>query len=919
MDDESPLHAEVRERESALLALLAEAEAGHGRLLAEETERLRMASRANAGEGPERAPREEPASDGQRERAARAAERERVRKADAAEREAANRLRLGEAERRLRELKRHAKEILGLDARAASVGAAAPTWVDIAGLENALDEAERIGLEIERRRALRDALEEAIADYTAAIADLAERAERNEPPASLDASLKSLERAEAACVSAAREAAVSPDSVPRMREASGRARAVVAVADRLVGKFRASRKMRTRVLVALAVVALAALGHFALLSRSTVEVRVALPDGMPEGGAVAAFLDGKPLSRSDIPSNGPTVWRVPELGQAELRIVAPGYDDFARSVSVRYGRNRAGEAELVRSKGALSVTSDLPGAEVRVEVKDTAVTGVAPCSFDLPTGEYEIVVAKGLLQATRRASVEKGRNAAVHVPVPRAGLELAALPAKSRFTLSRGEGAPIASGELPASLAELPAGDYRIDFRFGEITASREVSVAAGETGKIVAVLPLGDLRIESSGTREPPSYRLIRAGSEESSGKTPAVLRNLNEGEVELSATDGTFTVVRTARVRPGEETVVSADFSYGGAKIESVPSPCDLELTLPGHPPMRGRTPFEAAKLLEGEYAVRLTFDGVEHAGSLAVKGNGVASASFTLPIGSIKIPRTVKDAEHRAERLDGTLAKPIPAGEETALRTGDYVVRSRYRGILVESPVTIKTSLRTDCDPFAQAGTLYLATNAPGAKYALRSLGAASFTLTGSTPERIEHMPFGSYAVTFTHEGEGYSQTREFEMKDATSQQMCAFSRNIFEAVKDRDMIGFEAVTERFPQSREAIWNAIYERSRAGTFREPPYRDDASSGWVISKRYVYADSLNLIGPSKACYHVAMVSEMGDHREVQVVTVTSKLTTTTQPEIRQTYSADFNRDASRELSRKFVDDLRTKLSPKQ
>jgi hypothetical protein len=919
MDDELPLHAEVRAKESALLALLAEAEAGHGRLLAEETERLRMASRTNAVEGAEQAPRGEPASDSQREQAARAAERERVRKAEAAEKEAANRLRLGEAEKRLRVLKRHAQDILGLGARASGVGAAAPRWADIAGLENALSEAEKIGLEIERRRASRDALDEAVAGYAAAIADLAEKAERNEPPASLDASLKSLKRAEAACVSAAREAGVSPDAVPRMREESERARAAVAVADRLVGKFRASRRMRTRVLVALAVVALAVLGHFALLSRSTVEVSVVLSDGMPEGGAVTAFLDGKPLSRSGIPADPPTVWRVSKLGQAELRIVAPGYDDFARSVSVRYGSNKAGAAELARSKGALSVTSDLPGAGVRIEGKETAVTGVAPCSFDLPTGEYEIVVSKGLIRAARRASVGKGRNATVHVPVPRAGLELDAVPAKSRFTLSRGDSAPIASGELPASLAELPAGDYRIDFRFGETTASREVSVAAGETEKIVAVLPLGDLRIESSGTQEPPSFRLLRAGNEEANGKTPAVLRNLNEGEVEISASDGTFTVRRAARVRPGEETVVSVDFSYGGAKIESEPSPCDLELALPGHPPMKGRTPFDAAKLLEGEYSVRLTFDGVEHTGSLAVKGNGVASANFTLPIGSIRIPRTVRDAEHRAERLDGTLAKLIPAGEETALRAGDYVVKSRYRGILVESPVTIKTSLRTDCDPFAQAGTLYLATNAPGAKYALRSLGAASFTLTGSTPERIEYMPFGSYAVTFTHEGEGYSQTREFEVRDATSQQMCVFSRNIFEAVRDRDMIGFDAVTERFPQSREAIWNAIYQRSRTGTFREPPYRDNASSGWVISKRYVYADSLNLIGPSKACYHVAMVSEMGDHREVQVVTVTSKLTTTTQPEIRQTYSADFDRDASRELSRKFVDDLKAKLSQKQ
>lgn len=401
------------------------------------------------------------------------------------------------------------------------------------------------------------------------------------------------------------------------------------------------------------------------------------------------------------------------------------------------------------------------------------------------------------------------------------------------------------------------------------------------------------------------------RAGREEASGKTPAVLRNVTEGEVELSASDGTFTLCRTARVKPGEETVVSADFRYGSAKIESVPAPCDLELALPGHAPIKGRTPFEAAKLLEGEYSVRLTFDGVEHTGSLAVKGNGVASASFTLPIGSIKIAATVKGAEHRVERSDGTLAKLIPAGEETALRAGDYIVKTRYRGILVESPVTIKTSLRTDLDPFTQSGTLYLTTNALGSKYSLRSLGPVSFTLTGTTPERIEYLPFGPYTVTFTHEGEGYSQTKELEMKDTTAQQACFYARNIFEAVKDREMIGFDVFTERFSQSRDAVWAALYENSRAGTFREKPYRENATSGWVVSKRAGYGNALSLT-TSKEFYHVAMVSDMGDYREVQVVTVTSKVTITTTS---QTRSADFNRDASKEFSRKFLDNLKAKL----
>ena len=63
--------------------------------------------------------------------------------------------------------------------------------------------------------------------------------------------------------------------------------------------------------------------------------------------------------------------------------------------------------------------------------------------------------------------------------------------------------------------------------------------------------------------------------------------------------------------------------------------------------------------------------------------------------------------------------------------------------------------------------------------------------------------------------------------------------------------------------------------------------------------------------------CYHVAMVTDIGDYTEVQVVTVTSKLATTVEPTVTHTLSLDPDRGASRELSRKFLEEVRKALSP--
>ncbi|MCW5550178.1 MAG: SUMF1/EgtB/PvdO family nonheme iron enzyme [Opitutaceae bacterium] len=174
----------------------------------------------------------------------------------------------------------------------------------------------------------------------------------------------------------------------------------------------------------------------------------------------------------------------------------------------RLQAQQAEAARLAAARGGLIIRTDPAGAEV-------AVGGVgverSPATFrEMRLGAYEVTVTKaGHEPQTLRLSVEENRftqPAVVTLAPTVGGVELTSEPTGLDFELrstrlvSADLPAVRRTGKTPATLSDLPIGDYRVTYRrSGWPEQVREVAVAKGGTARAVAEFVPGSLELTST------------------------------------------------------------------------------------------------------------------------------------------------------------------------------------------------------------------------------------------------------------------------------------------------------------------------------------------------------------------------------------------------------------------------------------
>jgi len=139
------------------------------------------------------------------------------------------------------------------------------------------------------------------------------------------------------------------------------------------------------------------------------------------------------------------------------------------------------------STGALTVESDPPGAEVRI---DNAVRGTTPLTLNLAEGRYSVVVQRG--SNTKQLNVEMAANAArsYHIewtaaPVVAAtqtgSLSVTSDPAGSAVTVDG-----TSRGQTPLTIRDLTPGRHEVLVKGANTTYQRSVQVEAGATASLV-------------------------------------------------------------------------------------------------------------------------------------------------------------------------------------------------------------------------------------------------------------------------------------------------------------------------------------------------------------------------------------------------------------------------------------------------
>ena len=142
----------------------------------------------------------------------------------------------------------------------------------------------------------------------------------------------------------------------------------------------------------------------------------------------------------------------------------------------------------VAPTGSLSIETDPPGAEVRI---NDAVRGITPLSLTLPEGAHRVLVQRG--SNVKRMNVEITSNAAksYHIAWAEPAPASVAPPTGSLSVISDPAGSAVtvdgtARGQTPLTIPGLTPGRHDVQVRSGTATIQRSVQVAAGSTASLV-------------------------------------------------------------------------------------------------------------------------------------------------------------------------------------------------------------------------------------------------------------------------------------------------------------------------------------------------------------------------------------------------------------------------------------------------
>jgi hypothetical protein len=263
----------------------------------------------------------------------------------------------------------------------------------------------------------------------------------------------------------------------------------------------------------------------------------------------------------------PATFQDLEPRKYKLRIMAPGYDPLETNVDLNSKRPVDLPAfYLVRSKGALQIKSEPPGAQFSLRSEDGQVTreGVTPQSIsDLPTGKYLLMARRGDWWMQDEVEVQRGEtmnksfafvSATTNVTSEPSGAEIF-VDGKSRGRTPLRLDLPARPHELVAHLDGWPDEQQRID-------------VDAQRANAAHFVFANGSVKI----TTAPGGATVIAKGKE--LGQTPLVIEEVKPGDAayELRLAGYKATSV-SGKVEPQQQTFLAARLEKSAGPVSGLP----------------------------------------------------------------------------------------------------------------------------------------------------------------------------------------------------------------------------------------------------------------------------------------------------------------------------------------------------------
>jgi hypothetical protein len=253
--------------------------------------------------------------------------------------------------------------------------------------------------------------------------------------------------------------------------------------------------------------------HQRLCEKTRLAFSVSL-QGQPLYDA-SAKLDGQPFDSGNHIS----------IGSHRLVISQIKAVSFSTNFFNWYGPHDIGEIKLIRGQGTLNVQADPPAPKITITGPEFSTTlyDCAGTNFTVPTDQYTVSAEYPHWSQSQNVAVFADTTA-FGIFSPRMGaLHLTCNRDGATFDLRFSNGQNAESGNLPATVDELPAGGYQLTVSYHNRPLQKNVLVEAGMTNEVPLEFVFGTARLESD-----PSGAGVRTSGGIYLGQTPLDLPDI-------------------------------------------------------------------------------------------------------------------------------------------------------------------------------------------------------------------------------------------------------------------------------------------------------------------------------------------------------------------------------------------------------
>jgi len=254
------------------------------------------------------------------------------------------------------------------------------------------------------------------------------------------------------------------------------------------------------------------------------------PGAPPENAHLTTIVRTEPpgamVVLGDHMQRGPATFEDLEPRKYNLRIMSPGYDPIETTLDLGSKKPTALPLfRLVRSKGALELQCEQPGAQFTLRSEDGQITreGTLPSKIaDLPTGKYSLTAKREDWQINDTVEVQRGETARKSFAFVDAPVKVTSEPNGAQISV---DGQP--RGKTPLQL-QLSARDHEIAAHLdGWPDEQKKIGVHPGDENLAAFVFANGSVKITSA----PAGATVVSNGRE--LGQTPLVIEEVKPGPV--------------------------------------------------------------------------------------------------------------------------------------------------------------------------------------------------------------------------------------------------------------------------------------------------------------------------------------------------------------------------------------------------